>query len=147
MPIISPVWQEWLSTAILLGTGIVCLRAGTWSSHRSAPCRTAAVVAGIILALAAAAPPFPPFPDGPRPAPCRPAAVVAGIILALAAAAAHYPPFRDVAGPWLTLPGGEGVLACLGAAVLLGVAWSERKRHSSRLVLVSATSLVFLLLT
>src|SRR4051794_41691704 len=115
MPIISPVWQEWLSTAILLGTGIVCLRAGTWSSHRSAPCRTAAVVAGIILALAAAA--------------------------------AHYPPFRDVAGPWLTLPGGEGVLACLGAAVLLGVAWSERKRHSSRLVLVSATSLVFLLLT
>jgi hypothetical protein len=70
-----------------------------------------------------------------------------GITLALGAAAAHYPPLRDVAGPWLILPGGEGALACLGASVLLGIAWSERKRSSGRVVLAAATAMVFLLLT
>ena len=73
-------------------------------------------------------------------------AAAVGITLALGGAAAHYPPLRDVTGPWLMLPGGEGALACLGAAVLLGVAWSERKRDSSRLILTVATALVFLLL-
>ena len=114
MHTVSPVWQEWLTSLLLIGAPALCLRTGAWANRRSARCRNAAVVSGISIALAAAA--------------------------------AHYPPFRDVAGPWLSFPGGEGVLACLGASVLLGVAWSERQRDSSRLIRVSATGLIFLLL-
>jgi hypothetical protein len=73
-------------------------------------------------------------------------AAAGAVAATLGAAAAHYPPFRDVAGPWLAVPGGEGSLACLGASVLLGIAWSQRKPASSRLLLAMATALVFLLL-
>jgi hypothetical protein len=73
-----------------------------------------------------------------------PAAVA--VAATLGAAAAHYPPFRDVAGPWLAVPGGEASLACLGASVLLGIAWSQQKPDSSRLLVAMATALVFLLL-
>jgi hypothetical protein len=71
----------------------------------------------------------------------------ASIGLAVGAAAAHYPPLRDVAGAWLSVPRGEGVLVCFGALALLGVAGADRKRHSGRAILMGATALVFLLLT
>jgi hypothetical protein len=71
----------------------------------------------------------------------------AAVAVTLGAAAAHYPPFRDVAVPWLVVPGGEGSLACLGASVLLGIAWSQKKPDARRTLLAMATALVFLLLT
>jgi hypothetical protein len=64
----------------------------------------------------------------------------------VAAAAAHYPPLRDIAGAWISVPGGEGVLACFGALTLLGVARSERKPDSNRLISMAATALIWLLL-
>jgi hypothetical protein len=83
---------------------------------------------------------------GRRSARARNITAAVGLALALGAAAAHYPPLREIAGPWLSLPGGEGVLACFGALALLGVAGSDRKRRSSRAVPIAATTLVFLLL-
>jgi hypothetical protein len=62
------------------------------------------------------------------------------------AAVAHYPPLRDAAGPWLCRVGGEVEVACLGAAALLGIAWADRERAASSVLLATATGLVFLVL-
>jgi peptidase C39-like protein len=84
--------------------------------------------------------------SGHRSVRARNITAAVGIALALGAAAAHYPPLREVAGAWLSIPGGEGVLACFGALTLLGVAGSDHKRRSSRAVPIAAAALVFLLL-
>lgn len=76
----------------------------------------------------------------------RNTAAAMGLALAVGAAAAHYPPLRDVVGPCLSLPGGEGALACLGTLALLGIAEAERKQSSRRPVRAAAFALVFLAL-
>jgi hypothetical protein len=83
---------------------------------------------------------------GRGPARVRNVAAAAGAGVAVGSAAAHYAPLRDVAGPWLLLPGGEGSLACLGTLLLLGIAGSDPRRQSSRLIPTAATAVVFLLL-
>src|SRR5260370_8074614 len=69
--------------------------------------------------------------SGRRSVRARNITAAVGIALALGAAAAHYPPIRDLAGAWLRIPGGEGVLACFAALPFLAPPRSDHNRSSA----------------